>query len=123
MVGASTSYIVYEFDSVVRGHHVYKTVWTPVIDETLQVAWEDTNEHDEYAVAITRGGWVVGHVPREISRTCFFFLTHGTISCKITGHRKKGVGLEVPCIYTFTSSQKNIIKLHSLLDKHINSYR
>ena len=31
--GASTS--VYKFDSVVRGHHEYKTVWTPLTDETL----------------------------------------------------------------------------------------
>ena len=26
---------VYKFDSVVSGHHEYKTVWTPLTDETL----------------------------------------------------------------------------------------
>ena len=26
---------VYEKESVVRGHHIYKTVWTPVIGEEL----------------------------------------------------------------------------------------
>ena len=31
MVGSSTG--VFEFNSVVRGHHVYKTVWTSAIDE------------------------------------------------------------------------------------------
>ena len=35
MAGANTS--VYKFDSVVKGLHVYKTVWTPLIDETLEV--------------------------------------------------------------------------------------
>ena len=35
MAGDNTG--VYEFDSVVRGLHAYKTVWTPLIDETLQV--------------------------------------------------------------------------------------
>ena len=49
-------------------------------DETLQVAQEDTNEHDEYAVAITKGGCIVGHRQREIS----LFLMHGTITCTIT---------------------------------------
>ena len=74
MAGAihSDSDSVLEFDSVVRGHHIYKAVWTPVIDETLQVAQEGTNEHDEYAVAITKAGYIVGHVPREISRICTF---------------------------------------------------
>ena len=52
MAGASTS--VFEFDSVVRGHHVYKTVWTPTIDETLQVMQEDMNGHDEYVVVIIK---------------------------------------------------------------------
>ena len=45
MVGNSTG--VYEFDSITRGHHIYKTVWTPLINETLQVMqdldWADTN--------------------------------------------------------------------------------
>ena len=42
MAGTSTG--VYKFHSVVRDHHriyIYKTVWTLVIDETLQVAQED----------------------------------------------------------------------------------
>ena len=41
MVGSSTG--VCEFDSVVRGHFVYKTVCIPAIDETLQVVQEETN--------------------------------------------------------------------------------
>ena len=35
-------------DSVVRGHHVYKTVWTPVIGGELNLEREESNEHDEY---------------------------------------------------------------------------
>ena len=33
MAGASTD--VYEYDSMLRVQHVNKTVWTPLIDETL----------------------------------------------------------------------------------------
>ena len=36
----------YEFLSVVRGHHVFKDIWTPVIDEQLTVKKEDSNKHD-----------------------------------------------------------------------------
>ena len=35
MVGNSTG--VYKFDSIARGHHIYKTVWTPLIDEMVWV--------------------------------------------------------------------------------------
>ena len=35
MTGASTG--VYELYSVVRGHHIYKIVWTPLVNETLLV--------------------------------------------------------------------------------------
>ena len=47
IAGASTS--AYKFDSVVTGHHVCKTVWTPLIDEMLQVGCY-TNKHNKYTV-------------------------------------------------------------------------
>ena len=45
---------------------------SPLVDETLQVVREDTIEHDEYAVAITKGGYIVGHIPREIQEDAHF---------------------------------------------------
>jgi len=56
---------------------------TPLLGETLEVEWEDENDHDEYAVAITRRGDIVRHVPREISRICYYFLWHGSSSCRL----------------------------------------
>ena len=107
----------YTVESVVRGHHIYKSVWTPVIGETLTLQREDGNLEDEYAVAIMKTGTVVGHVPRELSRI-FFFLQHsGTIQCIITGHRKRGLGLEVPCSYKLFGKPKYIKKLVKLLAK------
>ena len=35
MAGANTG--VYKFDSMLRGLHVYRILWTSLIDETLQV--------------------------------------------------------------------------------------
>ena len=41
-----------------RGHHVYKSVWTPVGEE-LNLEHEESNEHDEYAVAVRKNGETV----------------------------------------------------------------
>ena len=43
----------YDKVSVVKGHHVYKAVWTPFIGEELPVQPE---YHEEHAVAVTRDG-------------------------------------------------------------------
>ena len=52
MAGASTS--IYEFDSIVRGQHVYKSVLTSLTDwcsKTLKCiqAWED-DKCDKYTI-------------------------------------------------------------------------
>ena len=85
----------YQKVSVVRGHHIYKVVWTPEVGEVLQVRTEDGNEHDEHAVAVVKDGLIVGHVPHSMSRVCWIFLMRGNeMSCHITSHRKFGNGLE-----------------------------
>ena len=109
----------YEMESVVRGHHIYKVVWTPVIGEELLLQPEDDNEHDRYAVSLLRcsDSCVVRHVPRSVSRVFWFFLRRGgRISCRITGRRKLGLGLEVPCVYIFLASARLIKKLPELFN-------
>ena len=67
-------------DSVVRGHHVYKSVWAPVIDEELNLEREKSNEH-EYAVAVRKNG-ETRHMPRSFSRISLYFLKNaGEIQC------------------------------------------
>ena len=53
----------FEFTSFVRGHHVYCDVWTPVINEVLTLRREPESLYSAFAVAITKGGEVVGHIP------------------------------------------------------------
>ncbi len=36
MASQDTSDLVHTLDSVVRGHHVYKRIWTPTVGEQLQ---------------------------------------------------------------------------------------
>jgi len=82
-------------DTTIRGHHIYKEIWTPVIGEELTCAIEDGNEWDPYAVAIIKIGTVAGHVQRHISAACNLFLDQGgTILCTVTGPR-----IYLPVIY------------------------
>ena len=55
-------------DSIVRMHHVYKTVWTSWLGEILTVIPEPENNHDRHAVCVKKGREIVGHVPCELSR-------------------------------------------------------
>ena len=81
----------YQKASVVKGHHVYKEMWTPHLGQVLQVRPEEDNEHDEYAVAVVKNGSVVGHVPRMMSQVCWYFLNRGgRMKCEVTGHRRFG---------------------------------
>ena len=38
----------YKWCSVVRGHHVYKEVWTPVLGEELAVKKKENNGYNRY---------------------------------------------------------------------------
>ena len=49
-------------DSIVRGHHVYKTVWSPFLGEILTAIPEPENN----AVCVKKGRKIVGHVQREL---------------------------------------------------------
>ena len=61
--------------SIVRGHHVYKKVWTPYIGQSL---------HDHAVCVRKANGTVVGHAPQEMSCTFWHFLRHrGRIECEM----------------------------------------
>ena len=83
------------FKSAVRGHHVYKDVWNPVLQEELPTQQEQGNPEDRYAISVMKAGIIVGHVPKEISKICWKFIDReGTITCKITGRRLRSVLLK-----------------------------
>ena len=60
-------------ESVVRGHHIYKDIWTPVLGQVLDICQEHGNIHDQYAVSVLHHGLVD-----------IFHIQHGT-SCSIVG--------------------------------------
>ena len=110
---------IFLHESVIRGHHIFKEIWTPHTGEILLVRKEAGNVHDRRAVALLKAdGTVVGHVPREMSRTFWHYLGHGgTISCEVTDRRKYGKGLEVPCVYKFLGNEKMVDKMRSIMQK------
>ena len=103
---------MFSVQSVVRGYHVYQSVWDAACDGKILLCKREVgNTHDPFSVAITKGttGIVVGHVPRIISPICSIFIRQGgTISCRANGSRRYSSdlpqgGLEVPCILTFST--------------------
>ena len=83
---------------------------------------ENENRYDRYAMAVYRNdvpGVVVGHLPKEISKMCYYFVRHdGKISGKVAGGRKyseEAGGMEIPCELKFTGSARKVRKLRQLL--------
>lgn len=107
----------YTLSSCVRGHHVYKDIWSPFVGQEIDVKIEPMNPRDAYAVATLIDYIVyvvVGHVPIDFSKISWYFIHHGgQIKCTITGHCRlsdeASKGLEVPCSYTFLGKPTAII--------------
>ena len=89
-------------------------IWNPKLgDKNVEVKPEVNNEHDEFALAIFHSKRIVGHVPKNLSKFFYQFLSlsNYTISCEVTGKRVNrggGCGLEIPVKYTFLGPNKAI---------------
>ena len=59
----------------------------PVTGELLTVKQEILNDHNPFAVAISKDGEVVGHVPKSLRKIASFFLNYDSnlIFCEVTG--------------------------------------
>ena len=71
--------VTYSFLCGIRGFHVYKEVWKPILGERL-------NLYDRYAIAAYKrlpgrfADSIIGHLPREIPRRTRFFLLRGGLA-------------------------------------------
>lgn len=71
-----------------------------------------------FATTVKKDGLVVGRVPRELSKLFWTFLSNGgQISSEVTGRRKRGRGLEVPCTYKIQGKNELVDKFKKSLDK------
>ena len=113
---ATTAY--HELASVIRGHHIHKHLWTPFVGERLDVEKEHGNKYCSYAVAVVNkeSGGIIGRVPLELSQALWNFLTDGgVVLCEVTGKRRKGKGLEVPCVYHLTGITSTVQRVQQAL--------
>ena len=100
--------VVVTFPCGLRGYHVYRTVWSPLLNERLNTIHESSNNYDRYAVAATKdvsghsSSVIVGHLPKEISRVTWYIMQYGaTVTvrvCDINYRRSPLIqgGLEIP---------------------------
>ena len=89
-------------ESVVHGHHIHKRICTPMVRDKMLVDVEEDNANKPQAVVVCKCGVVVAHSPWERAKTIRYFLKQGGSGrCEITGMRRKGKELEIPCIYMY----------------------
>ena len=112
------------FETMVRGYHVYREIWTAAVGEELSCVRETGNYRDPFAVAVVKSGVTVGHVPKKISCTCSVFLRKGgTIDCRVTGARRRSEDLPQggPCTLTLKGSAGDIEKVKLLVKRAVTS--
>lgn len=117
----------FEIDTYIKGHHVYKDIWTPEIGESLDVQLEPNNPVDKYAVCIRKSGNVVGHLKKGVTgrfaKTIFYFLKSDpyskarTITLGPRCNLGDGEGLQVPCKLKLVGQKKYIEVLRQELSK------
>ena len=58
--------------------------------EELRFQIEEDNIFDEFVVAVFKDENIIGHVPQELARTCWYFLKkrYSSMTCWITGQRR-----------------------------------
>ena len=91
MANSNQDFIKHSFLCGLRGFHVYKEIWKPIVGELLRCSHERNNIYDRYAIAANKrlrgrqADSIIGHLPREISRaTRFFLLRGGMVHLKVT---------------------------------------
>ena len=53
--------------AMVRGYHIYNSIWEAYIGEELLCQRDEENRHDLYAVAVLKSTTVVGHLRLVLS--------------------------------------------------------
>ena len=116
-----------DLETFIKGHHVYKDIWTPKQGEQLDVLMEPDNRMDKFAVCVKINEKIVGHLKKGTSgrfaKTIFYFLRSDAYSsawAKVTGKRCNlgdGEGMQVPCKLSLSGQPKFVSLLRKELMK------
>ena len=123
-------YFKIHFETVIRGHQVYKRTWTPIFDQVLECEQDtraEAREYDANAIGVYQEvkqpesiKKLVGHVPIELSSLLKNFLQASKekrLIAQATGKRKREVGLVVPAKFTAFTKELRIARI---LQKELN---
>lgn len=58
-------YYTAEVSSIIRGHHVYTSVWSSTVGETLNTKpdnREESKDYDKFAIGVYKEDLLVGHI-------------------------------------------------------------
>ena len=117
--------------AAIRGHHVYKATWSPVMNEVLICKKDNSEEAQEYDsnavrvykdIAKWKGLELEGHVLVELSRVLAGFLASNesnSLTVQVCEKRKREVGLVIPGCYNARTSGKKIADILSTEIKNI----
>ena len=114
----------FEFTAAVRGFHVFRKTWKPLLNKLLNWFNEQGNDFDYFSIKTCKkdDNEIVGHLPREISRPRKFLIDRGArVTAQITNphYRKSPLlqgGMEVRC--KVSATMPGTIKNHLLLDRY-----
>ena len=116
-----------DLETFIKGHHVYKVIWTPKQGEQLDVLMEPDNRMGKFAVCVKINEKIVGHLKKGTSggfaKTIFYFMRSDAYSsawAKVTGKRCNlgdGVGMQVPCKLSLSGQPKFVSVLRKELMK------
>ena len=71
-------------ETFIKGHHVYKDIWTPEQGEQLDVSMEPNNQMDKFAACVKINEKIEGHLKKGTSgrfaKTIFYSLRHDAYS-------------------------------------------
>ena len=112
----------FEIKYAPRGFHVYKDIWKPKLSQLLEVFHEQGNVYDPFAMAfkvksaamLTKS--VIGHIPRNISRFCRYFMDYGGLLeapvrdtvCRISPIPNKSLEIPVTLIVKKGSTKSEV---------------
>ena len=107
------------FKTIIRGHHIYKSIWTSSIGQVLLSQtdeWKEALDYDKYAAGISKRQEedisklsLVGHIPVELSKLLYQFLKADTGHCiyvEVIGETKTG---------GWTCGTSKILRPHKML--------
>ena len=116
-----------DLETFIKGHHMYKDIWTPKQDEQIDVLMEHDNRMDKYPVCGKINDKIVRHLKKctsgRFAKTIFYFLRSNAYSSartKVTGNRCNlggEDGIQVPCKLSLSGQPKFVSLLRKELMK------